>query len=100
MHVWCNGSTCKHCVLNYSLNVTKLKTIKFFSRCHSKKTFSPAELYQLKMESFPQVPEKEVKFLGDVTTNGFSWPGDAVGQAPQADKETGLCLDLRFLIYT
>ena len=45
-------------------------------------------------------PEKEGKFLGDVTTNGFSWPGVAVGQATQADKETGLWLDLRLLYLT
>ena len=49
------------------------------------------------MESFPQAPEKEIKFLGDVTTNGFSRQGDTVGQAAQADKETGLWLDLRLL---
>ena len=52
------------------------------------------------MESFPRVPEKEVKFLGDVTTNRFSLPGDAVGPATQADKETGLWSDLRLLYLT
>ena len=52
------------------------------------------------MESFPLPPEKEARFLGNVTTNGFSWPGDAVGQAAQADKETGLWLDLRLLYLT
>ena len=52
------------------------------------------------MESFPLPPEKEAKFVGDVTTNGLSWPGDAVRQASQADKEIGLWLDLRLLYLT
>ena len=52
------------------------------------------------MESFPLPPEKEVKFLGNVTTNGFSWPEDAVGQATQADKETGVWLELTLLYLT
>ena len=69
-------------------------------RFYSRKTFSPAEWYQSKMESFPLAPEKEVQCLGNVTTNGFSWPCDAVGQATQADKETGLWLDLRLLYLT
>ena len=53
-----------------------------------------------KQGTFCSAPEKEIKFVGDVTTNGFSWPGDAVGPATQADKETGLCLDLRLLYLT
>ena len=52
------------------------------------------------MESFPLAPENEVKFVGDVTTNRFSWPGGTVRQADQADKETGLWLDLRLLYLT
>ena len=42
------------------------------------------------MESLPLAPEREAKFLGNVTTNGFSWTDGAVGQATQADKEPGL----------
>ena len=72
----------------------------YFWRCHSEKVFSRTELYQPKIKSFPLAFEKEAEFLGDVTPNEFSWPGDAVRQATQADKETGLWLDLRLLYLT
>ena len=49
------------------------------------------------MENLPLASEKEVKLLGGVATNGFSWPCDAVGQAT---KGTGLWLDLRLLDLT
>ncbi len=52
------------------------------------------------MDSFPLPREKEVKFVGNVTTNGFSWPEDAVGPATQADKETGVWLELTLLYLT
>ena len=72
----------------------------YFWRCHSEKVFSPTELQQTKIESLPLAPEKEAKFLGDATTNGLSWPCDAVRPATQADKETGLWLDLTLLFLT
>ena len=91
----------------YSLKVGKLMSMKlficnacYFWRCHSEKVFSRTEVYQPKIESLPLAPEKEAKFLGNVTTNGFSWPDDAVGPATQADKETGLWLDLTLLYLT
>ena len=91
----------------YSLKDARLMTMNFFiwnacyfRRCNSEKVFSRTELYQPNSENFPLAPEKEAKFLGDVNTNGFSWPGDAVGPATQADKETGSWLDFRLLYLT
>ena len=52
------------------------------------------------MDSFPLPREKEVKFVGNVTTNGFSWPEDVVGPADQADNETGVWLELTLLYLT
>ena len=90
-------------IFNYSFKGVELchtYSNLILRRFRSRKVLNPTEWYQSKIESLPLAPEREAKFLGDVTTNGLSWPGDAVGQATQADEETGLWLDLRLLYLT
>ena len=75
-----------HCLESIKLPITYY----CFRKCHSRKTFSPEELYAASaMDCAPLGVENEVMVLADVTTMELSWPGDVNGQLLQGDKESG-----------
>ena len=76
----------------YYVQLPIILPISFYHlrKCHSRKTFSPEELYDASgMECLPLATEKQVMVLADVTTKDFLLPGDTIGQTVQDDKESG-----------